>query len=333
MSAAESAANLTRQLLTFSRREAKQARDLDLGEVIGSVIKLLQRILGEDISLETRFAPSLPLVHADPGMIEQIIMNLAINARDAMANGGQLSVSLDSLTIDPARAAGHPHVSSGPFVCIAVGDTGCGISSENISRIFEPFFTTKDIGKGTGLGLAIVFGIVEQHHGWIEVESELDHGATFRIFLPALEREISSRAIAPAKPKPVGGQETVLLVEDETALRTVAAAVLEQYGYKVLAAPLPSAALEIWEQRRGTIDLVLVDLMMPGGISGRELAERLLADEPTLKVIYSSGYSEDIVRRQLHLDPGRNFLQKPCTSMALLHAVRRCLDEDRVRGD
>jgi CheY-like chemotaxis protein len=266
-------------------------------------------------------------------MIEQIIMNLAINARDAMANGGQLSVSLDSLTIDPARAAGHPHVSSGPFVCIAVGDTGCGISSENISRIFEPFFTTKDIGKGTGLGLAIVFGIVEQHHGWIEVESELDHGATFRIFLPALEREISSRAIAPAKPKPVGGQETVLLVEDETALRTVAAAVLEQYGYKVLAAPLPSAALEIWEQRRGTIDLVLVDLMMPGGISGRELAERLLADEPTLKVIYSSGYSEDIVRRQLHLDPGRNFLQKPCTSMALLHAVRRCLDEDRVRGD
>jgi CheY-like chemotaxis protein len=263
-------------------------------------------------------------------MIEQIIMNLAINARDAMPQGGQLSVLLDTVAIDPTRAAGHPHVSAGPFVCISVRDTGCGISPENISRIFEPFFTTKDIGKGTGLGLATVFGIVEQHHGWIEVESEPDHGATFRVFLPALEKAISSLATVPAKPKPVGGQETILLVEDEAALRTVAAAVLEQHGYKVVATSLPAAALEIWEKKRGTIDLLLIDLIMPGGMSGRELAERLLADEPALKVLYSSGYSEDIVRRQLHLDPGRNFLQKPCSSTGLLDAVRRCLDENRA---
>jgi hypothetical protein len=328
MAAAESAANLTRRLLTFSRREIKQASDLNLGEIVDTMIKLLRRILGEDVSLETRFASSLPLVHADQGMIEQVIMNLAINARDAMPNGGRLSVALDATAIGEARAAARPQVKSGHFVCLAVSDTGHGIAPEHLSRIFEPFFTTKEVGQGTGLGLATVFGIVEQHGGWVEVESELGRGSTFRVFLPSTGSEPTAPAVGGAQPKPVGGSETILIVEDEAALRTISQIVLEQFGYRVFASNAAAEALQIWEKEQDAIHLVLTDLIMPGGMSGRELVERLLQDEPHLKVIYTSGYSEDIVSRQLHLDPGRNFLQKPCSSVALLAAVRRCLDEN-----
>ena len=327
MATAERAGGLTRQLLTFSRREVKQARDLNLAEVVETMIKLLRRVLGEDIAIETRFASPLPVVHADPGMIEQVIMNLAVNARDAMPNGGRLSVTLKPEEIGDARTTRHPGVTPGQFVCLSVSDIGSGIAPENLSRIFEPFFTTKEVGKGTGLGLATVFGIVEQHRGWIEVESEVNRGTTFRVFLPALTSVAPSRDAEPVQPKPRGGNEAILLVEDETALRVITRIALEQHGYRVFPAPTPAAALEIWEKKRGSIDLLLTDLIMPGGMSGRELAEQLLADEPGLKVIYTSGYSEDIVSRHLHLDQGRAFLQKPCSSIALLAEVRACLDE------
>ncbi len=327
MAAAERAAHLTRQLLTFSRREMKQARVIDLGEVIDAMVKLLRRVLGENIAIETRFSSALPPVHADPGMIEQIIMNLAINARDAMPDGGRLSVTLEPIANGDSRATAPPGMAPGPFACLSVSDTGHGIAPENLSRIFEPFFTTKEVGKGTGLGLATVFGIVEQHRGWIEVESEVNRGTTFRVFLPAAERESAAAAVEPVQTQPPGGSETVLLVEDEVFLRTVSRIVLEQHGYRVFAASDPGAALQIWEEERHAIHLLLTDLVMPGGLSGRELAERLIMDRPDLKIIYTSGYSEDTVSRHLHLDPGRRFLQKPCSSTTLLATVRRCLDE------
>jgi len=329
MAAADRAANLTRQLLTFSRREVKQARDLDLSEVIGTMTKLLRRVLGEDIALESRFAPSLPVVNADPGMMEQVRMNLAVNARDAMPDGGRLSVNLDPCEIDEDRAAAKPGVTPGRFVCLSVSDTGCGIASENLSRIFEPFFTTKEVGKGTGLGLATVFGIAQQHHGWVEVESEIGRGTVFRVFLPACSTSAAQAAALEPAPKVRGGSETILLVEDEPAVRALSRVVLERYGYRVIEAESAAAALHIWESQSTPVDLLLTDLIMPGGISGRELADLLVARQPTLKVIYSSGYSSDVVNRQLRLSAGSKFLQKPCSVLDLVTGVRRCLDEGR----
>jgi PAS domain S-box-containing protein len=330
MAAAERAGNLTRQLLTFSRREVKQARNLDLTEVIDAMLKLLRRIVGEDIAFETRFVSPLPMVHADVSMIEQIIMNLVVNARDAMPHGGRLSVSLAPVEVSAAQTAAHPGVAPGRFVCLAVSDTGAGIPPENLTRIFEPFFTTKEVGKGTGLGLATVFGIAEQHGGWVEVESEVGRGATFRVHLPAVSAdEVSAAERAALDAGPRGGHETILFVEDEPSLQAIARVVLEQHGYTVFTASSAAAALELWQEKRAGVDLLLTDLVMPGGISGRELADRLVQDKPALKVIYASGYSNEIVSRHLHLDQGRTFLQKPFSSVGLLEAVRRCLDESR----
>src|SRR5437879_1551225 len=221
MAAVEQSANLTRQLLTFSRQKVKVAEDLDVRDVFDTMFKMLRRILGEDITLETRFAPSLPLINADRGMVEQILMNLVVNARDAMSHGGHLSVTVEPMQIGEARVAGKSGVAAGPFICLTVADSGCGIAPENFSHIFEPFFTTKEVGKGTGLGLATVFGIVEQHHGWIEVHSDVGLGTIFRIYLPlsaatvaAGLHDISGRSIP-------GGHETILVVEDEPQLRAL----------------------------------------------------------------------------------------------------------------
>src|SRR5437879_292790 len=311
MAAVEQSANLTRQLLTFSRQKVKVAEDLDVRDVFDTMFKMLRRILGEDITLETRFAPSLPLINADRGMVEQILMNLVVNARDAMSHGGHLSVTVEPMQIGEARVAGKSGVAAGPFICLTVADSGCGIAPENFSHIFEPFFTTKEVGKGTGLGLATVFGIVEQHHGWIEVESKVGQGTIFRVFLPALQR-LAQKPAAEAKQEEIrGGNEVILLVEDDPPLRGLAQVVLERYGYRVLEAPSAAAALEIWRAQRLEIDLLLTDLIMPGGTSGRELASQLQAGKPGLKVIYSSGYSDNVVSKHLHLAPGRNFLQKP----------------------
>jgi PAS domain S-box-containing protein len=326
MGAAERAANLTRQLLAFSHREMKQARDIDPAKIIGETVKLLRRIVGENIAFETQFAPDLSAVHADPAMIEQVLMNLVINGRDAMPHGGRLFVTLDHFDAGVARVSGHPGVKPGRFVRLCVLDSGCGIPRENLARIFEPFFTTKESGHGTGLGLATVFRIVAQHHGWVEVDSEINVGTTFRVFLPALDHaaeKTEARAVSP----PAGNGERILLLEDDPSVRTIARAVLERFGYHVFEAPTAAAALQLWEDHRGDFDLVVTDLILPFGLSGSELADRLTAAKPELRVIYTSGYSSDIVARNLSVTASRALLQKPYSAEQLASMVRRHLDQ------
>jgi two-component system cell cycle sensor histidine kinase/response regulator CckA len=327
LASSERAANLTRQLLTFSRRDVWQARDIDLADVTGGMTKLLRRILGEDLALETRIAHALPLVNADPGMMEQVLMNLAVNARDAMPNGGRLVISLDVAEIGADEVAGHAEAVPGRFVRLVVKDSGCGIDPDDVPHIFEPFFTTKEAGKGTGLGLATVFGIIEQHHGWIDVTSEVGRGTTFAIFLPALpDSRAAARREIRASTLP-NGTESILLVEDDPAVRKLARVSLEHCGYRVHEADSPETAIALWETLQEPVDLLFTDLIMPGGMSGRELAEHLVERQPGLKVLYSSGYSNDIVRPELHLTPGYNFLQKPYHLNEMATTVRRCLDE------
>jgi two-component system, cell cycle sensor histidine kinase and response regulator CckA len=263
-------------------------------------------------------------------------MNLAVNARDAMPQGGQLLVSLDVVEIDeddlPAQppslrfSASGPRATPGRFVRLRVRDTGAGISPMDLPRIFEPFFTTKEAGKGTGLGLATVFGIVEQHHGWIEVTSEPGCGANFEIFLPALPPSRSAARDPVSDHGLPSGTESILLVEDDAAVRAIARVCLEHCGYRVHEAESATAALMLWDTLPAPVDLLVTDLIMPGGMSGRELADLLSGRQPGLKVIYNSGYSNDIVHRELRLTPGYNFLQKPYPVGELAVVVRRCLD-------
>jgi PAS domain S-box-containing protein len=326
MEASERAAALTRQLLTFSRREVKRARSLDLVEVVESTIRLLRRVLGEDVALETHFDPCLPLVHADPGMMEQVLMNLAINARDAMPSGGLLVVSLQPAQISKERAALHPGATVGKYVCLSVRDTGGGIAPEHLSRIFEPFFTTKESGEGTGLGLATVFGIVEQHGGWIEVASEVGRGTIFRVYLPALAAEASVDAPQDEPDAVRGGTECILIVEDDEALLTVAQLTLEHHGYRVLTATTAVQALEIWKRERNNVDALVTDLILPGGLSGQELADLLIRDKPSLKIIHTSGYNDEVVTRRLREATGSIFLRKPYSARQLAETVRVRLD-------
>ncbi|MBI4660078.1 MAG: PAS domain S-box protein [Verrucomicrobia bacterium] len=322
---AERAANLTRQLLTFSRRQAMQPACLDLNQVVSSVTKMLQRILGEDIMLQVSYAPKLPWIKADQGMLEQVLMNLAVNARDAMPHGGRLMITTSELCADEDYRRTHPEVSVGTFTCLEVSDTGCGIPSEHLPLIFEPFFTTKEVGRGTGLGLATVYGIVQQHHGWIKVSSEVAQGTIFRICLPATEEkptgktEINSMNIR-------GGRETIFIVEHNPSVRELARSVLERYGYAVLEASDGTSALNSWEEHKDRIDLLLTDLVMPNGMTGLELAEKLQADNPRLRVIYTSGYSADVVAPKFRLREEVNFLQKPYHVLTLARTVRQRLD-------
>ncbi|MGA3171197.1 MAG: PAS domain S-box protein [Chthoniobacteraceae bacterium] len=325
MAAAEKSANLTRQLLTFSRQSVPRTENLDLVEVIGAVIKLLRRVLGENISLETRFASGLPLVNADPGMIEQVIMNLSINARDAMPRGGRLEVNLDACEIDAGRAGQHG-ATPGTFVRLVISDTGCGIAREQLPRIFEPFFTTKKVGEGTGLGLATAFGVVQQHQGWIEVESEVGRGTAFTVYLPALEAGAVASSPAAAVLKVRGGNEKILLVEDDETVRELTRHVLEKYGYVVREATTPEEALQARDGDGGEVDLLLTDIIMPGEMNGRELADELIGRQPGLKVMYVSGYSHEVLDHQLRIEQRRAFLQKPFTALQLASCVRRCLD-------
>jgi CheY-like chemotaxis protein len=259
-------------------------------------------------------------------MVEQILLNLTVNSRDAMPAGGRLAVSTRKVMITPAEVGLDPEKSAGPCVVLCVSDEGEGISPEDLPRIFEPFFTTKEVGKGTGLGLATVYGIVKQHRGWIEVESEPDRGATFRIFLPGVSNPQPVTA-SPAVNAPLAvGTETVLVVEDETAVRELVVHLLKRCGYDVLAANSGVDALEVWELNRDRIDLLLTDLVMPQGVSGLQLAERLREQRPGLKVLYSSGYSTEAVARGSELTEGVNFLRKPYEVRKLAQAVRTCLD-------
>jgi CheY-like chemotaxis protein len=266
------------------------------------------------------------MTHADAGMLDQVLMNLVLNACDAMPEGGQILIETTERSFTGNEAATIPDARPGRYVSLRVTDTGCGISPENLSRIFDPFFTTKQPGKGTGLGLATVFGIIKQHNGWIQADSELGRGTTFQIFLPAAEDIAESRAGEIAKPEPKGGTETILVVDDEPSLRMLMRAVLEPRGYQVLEAANGMEALRVWDQHRGLVHLLLTDIMMPEGISGLELATRMRDSSPQLRVIFTSGYSGDVAGRQLHLQEGENFIQKPSSPQHLLDTVRRCLD-------
>jgi two-component system, cell cycle sensor histidine kinase and response regulator CckA len=328
--AVDRAANLTRQLLTFSRKQVLQPKLLDISEVVGNATKMLNRLLGENIELQFSYSPSLPPVLADVGMMEQMIINLAVNARDAMPRGGQLTISTGLREIGPDDLlnlpSARPEARPGQFICLAVSDVGCGMDDTTLGRLFEPFFTTKEIGKGTGLGLATVYGIVTQHQGWIEVSSAPGQGTTFSVFLPAVPRQ-EPEPSPPAKPLEVrGGTETILVVEDEPALRLLVRNVLKRYGYRVLDAAHGKEALTVWKEHSSEINLLLTDMMMPEGISGIELAEMLREENPGLKVIYSSGYSIELLEPNREMTEGVNFVAKPFHPTALAQTVRNCLD-------
>ena len=309
--AAQRAANLTRQLLIFSRRQTMQRRDLELNGSINELSKMLRRTLGEDIELQFKSSLQPLIIHADATMLDQVLMNLSVNARDAMPKGGQLVFETSAIEFDEVTAAQHNLARPGSFMCLSVSDTGSGIPPEIIPRIFEPFYTTKEAGKGTGLGLATVYGIIQQHEGWISVYSEVGHGTTFHIYLPLLTTMAGQQSAQPELAAKRGGNETILLVEDESSVRNSVRLTLSKLGYHVLEAINGVEALEIWKQHHDKIRLLLTDLVMPGGMNGKELAEKLLYDNSELKVIYTSGYSSLIVTGKLSLKEGVNFLNKP----------------------
>jgi len=325
--AAERAAALTKQLLVFGRRSVFQPKLLDLGECVGHLAHMLHRLLGEHIELRYDPPDNLPLVRGDVGLIEQVVINLAVNARDAMPRGGQLTIELRRVNVTPQYLQFNPDGRPGDFVCVMVSDTGYGMSSDTINHIFEPFYTTKEVGKGTGLGLATVFGVVKQHEGWIDVDSEIGRGTTFSIYLPATDVVSKPHQQTHAPTQEVrGGKETVLLVEDESTLREMAAMILQEAGYTVHCAANGVEALSLWKLNQDRIDLVVTDMVMPEGLTGLELADRLFEDRPGLKMLFTSGYSMEDIGAELVRHPHTRFLEKPYTSQSLARAVREILD-------
>ncbi len=326
--ATERAAALTEQLLTFSRRQVMQRRRLDLNDVVSGLTKMLDRVLGEDVGLELRLHARPLVTDADAGMLEQMLMNLAVNARDAMPGGGQLMIETFAAVVSEEERARFPSARLGRHVGVRVTDTGVGISPETMAHVFEPFFTTKGPGEGTGLGLATVLGIVEQHGGALRVESEPAAGAEFTVLLPACDE---GAAVEPGHEPTValpGGTESILLVEDEEPVRRLTQRLLESRGYRVRSAGAGVEALRVWDEQQGAFELVVTDMVMPGGITGRELAEQLGARRPGLKVIFLSGYAGDEVSPGVELRQGFNFLQKPFGATALLQCVRMRLDSE-----
>jgi signal transduction histidine kinase/CheY-like chemotaxis protein len=326
--ASERAASLTRQLLMFSRKNVMQPKHLDLRDVVANMSKMLHRLLGETVTLDFTPPAELPLVQGDTGMMEQVIMNLCVNARDAMERGGTLTVALTATDVGPDYVQTHPEARVGKHICLRVTDTGCGMDTYVITRIFEPFFTTKEVGKGTGLGLATVYGIVKQHNGWVEVTSQPNCGTTFNVFFPASNQTVKSATEDTAPNTPVtGGTETVLVVEDEPVLREMAQMILEECGYRVLLAGNGKEALDMWERHQNSIDLLFTDMVMPAGVSGMELANKLIAQRKQLHVVFASGYTvDDISTDFLHRNNNARFLQKPYTRISLARAVREALD-------
>jgi len=324
--AAEKAAALTRQLLAFSRKQVLQPRVINLTGLVSNMDKLLRRMIGEDIELMTKTAPDLGPVKADPSQLEQVIMNLAVNARDAMPNGGRLTLETANVQLDSRYAAEHPGVIPGSYVMLAVSDNGSGMTAETRARIFEPFFTTKEMGRGTGLGLSMVYGIVNQSGGHIWVYSEIGHGTTFKIYLPRTEEGAASFPPEQQAVSTVRGTETILVVEDDAQLRDLVRTILAANGYSVLA-PLDAQAIRaMTEDAASKIHLLLTDVVMPG-INGRELARQFVARNPAIKVLYMSGYTENAIVHHGVLDESTHFLQKPFTPSALTTKVREVLDK------
>ncbi|MGC3958923.1 MAG: response regulator [Verrucomicrobiota bacterium] len=329
ISATQRAAGLTSQLLTFSRKRVAEPRAVDLNKVVSNVTGMLRPLLGENIRLNLRPAAVVPAIMADAAMLEQVIVNLAVNARDAMPKGGDLVISTFPTDIDESYVKLNRQATPGQFVCLQVSDAGTGMDAATLERIFEPFFTTKGVGKGTGLGLATVYGIVNQHRGWVEVNSQLGVGTTFKVFLPAVQSSVHHTEFLDNQTIVRGGAETILVVEDEASLRELVTKVLRNYGYQVIEATHGKEALRLWQSAVSKPALVLTDMMMPEGLTGWELAMRIRQDVPDMKVLFTSGYSPEIFGSDVQLDVNSNFLPKPYHPRLLARTVRSCLDNER----
>jgi len=324
-SAAERAAGITRQLLAFSRKQVLSPRVINLNDIVLNLDSLLRRLIGEDIEVLTVPANDLGTVKADPGQIEQVIMNLALNSRDAMPHGGKLTLETSNAILDETYANEHQPVEPGRYVMLAVSDAGVGMSPETLTRIFEPFYTTKEVGKGTGLGLSMVYGIVKQSGGYIWVYSEPNQGTTFKIYLPRVDQPAEESGAEKRPARVMRGTETILLVEDDPQLRQLSSSVLAHCGYNVLAAASPEEGLSICQTNHRDIRLLVTDVVMPR-MNGRQLAERILQACPNVRVLYISGYTDNAIVHYGVLDPGLWFLAKPFTLSALVAKVREVLD-------
>jgi CheY-like chemotaxis protein len=321
---AQRSADLTRQLLAFARKQTIAPRVLDLNDAVGGMLKMLQRLMGEDIDLVWRPGPEAGWVNMDPSQVDQILANLCVNARDAIGGGGKVTIETANENFDQLYLDSHPEARIGCFVRLTVSDTGCGMSADVRSHLFEPFFTTKGLGRGTGLGLATVYGIVQQNHGFIRVYSEPGQGTTFHIYLPCHAQRTAAPGSDSVASEPGRGSETVLLVEDEPSILRVSQRVLENLGYRVLAARTPGEALELGRVHADTIQLLITDVIMPE-MNGRELARNLLAINPNLKRLFMSGYTSDVIAHHGVLDVGVHFIQKPFSVKALAEKVREAL--------
>jgi two-component system cell cycle sensor histidine kinase/response regulator CckA len=327
--AAGRASELTRQLLAFGRQQVMQPRVLDLNRALPALENMLRRLVGEDVVFSVIPAAHLGKILVDPGQLEQVVLNLVVNARDAMPKGGSLTIRTDNVTLDAAHLALHAGVMPGEYVMLSLSDTGHGMDAATRARIFEPFFTTKEQGKGTGLGLSTVWGIVAQSGGHVAVQSAPGAGTTFRVYFPCVSRETEEPLLEPAAPTTLKGSETILVVEDEEQVRKLLSQVLRRAGYHVLEAQDGGAAISVSEEFAGPVQLLLTDVIMPR-MNGRELAERLLRTRPDMKVLYVSGYTEDAMIQKGVIDGSVTLLQKPITPQALLRKVRDMLDAPRM---
>ena len=326
--AGERAATLTQQLLAFSRKQKVEVKVIDLDGTVTGMAKMLRHLVGENIVVQTNGSTGPAMILADTGMIEQVLLNLVVNARDAMPTGGRLTIEVSLKELGEDYLSQHSQARAGRFVRLSVKDTGGGISADSLSRIFEPFFTTKPAGKGTGLGLATVFRIVQQHQGWITVESAVGIGTTFTAYFPEVAPAVPDSPGAPEQKPMARGNETILIVEDEEGVRELAVIILQKYGYRVLQAASGPEALKVWERHAASIQVLITDMVMPGDMTGRELAEKLEELKPELKVIYTTGYSAESMGETFGFHAQTPFLQKPYLPSALVRSVRACLDSD-----
>ena len=323
---AERSANLTRQLLAFARKQTVTPKVLDLNETVEGMLKILRRLIGEDINLAWLPGPGLWPVKMDPSQIDQILANLCVNARDAIAGVGKVTIETHAVVLDEAYGVDPPGFRVGEYILLAVSDNGCGMDKMTLDKLFEPFFTTKEIGKGTGLGLATVYGIVKQNNGFINIYSEPEKGSTFKIYIPRFEGAAAVEQIQPRSEPERSAGETVLLVEDDLSVLQLSQNILEQLGYKVLPAKTPVRAIQLAEEYSGKIDLLISDVVMPE-MNGRDLAKRLLSTTPTLKQLFMSGYTGNVIAHHGLLDEGVNFIQKPFSIHNLAAKVREVLNQ------